>query len=215
MNFEELKNNLAGLKAPGAGSIGTGTQLLTEDDLISKLKKEDESDKKKLHKMIISYSVLTVIYLLIFSASLIWPPDTQPAANRTVLFLAVLLFFLSAGFARFLNKRISKTDYTKPVAVFIEQVINRYSFFDFKTTIYYLPVFIIALFTIYFSINTAAFRYIGDEYLNLTRILSGVLIGVSVISGFFFSFKKWKKRKQPIWLELKKLKDDLTMPEEK
>lgn len=214
MNFEEFKNKAAGLKAPGSRTVGTGRQFDSESDLISILKRNDELDKKKLHKMIFSFSVLTVIYLLIFTASLIWPPDTQPGANRTVLLLAVLLFFLSAGLARFMVNRISKTDYSKPVSDFIEQVMSRYSFFDMKATVYYLPVFIIALFTVYLSIETAAIRYIGEEYLNLTRILSGALIFVSVTSGILIWRKEWRKKKEPLWLELKKLKDDLTVIEE-
>lgn len=213
MDFNKIKNKAAKIKAPDIESVGFDKSVSSLNDLISILKKEDAVLKKNFRKLMIIFSVLGIIYFIIFTMTILWPPDSDSGIAQLVIILALVLFILVVAFSRVMIKQISKADYSKPVSAFIEQVESRYRFFDIKRTFYFVPIFILSWFIFYLSINNAIDRYIGEEYINMGKIFSIILFCLTSILGYIIGKREWKKRKEPIWKALKKIKDELRSAE--
>ena len=96
MNLDDWKDRAREVKAPGTGTGGPRPGGRALDGLIRVLKAEDESDRKRLRRTAIFFSILGVAYVLLFALTWILPPDPPPSPgmSRLALTLAFLCFLL-------------------------------------------------------------------------------------------------------------------------
>jgi hypothetical protein len=213
MDLDSLKGKSRQVTAPAIDTMNVPAGVRSVDDLITLLKEGDERERKKLRKALPFFVIAAVIFVIAF-VTVIAPGDA-PINSSMLLFrgiLAVLYVFIAIAF--WIRMRgIEKIDYAEPVRSFLAKAEKRYAFGSTKC---YVLAFIVTLFLGYTAslyISDVFRRYfdIGDGSIGLVVTL---LFSAAVYSfGFWATRKDWKKEKQEIWLQIRKMRGELDFVE--
>ena len=213
MDLDSLKGKSRRVTAPAIDTINVPADVRSVDDLITLLKEGDERERKKLRKALPFFIIAAVIFVIALVAVLV--PGDAPINSSMLFFrgmLVILYVFIAIAF--WIRMRgIEKIDYAEPVSSFLAKAEKRYAFGSAK---YYVLAFIVTLFLGYTAslyISDVFRRYfdIGDGSIGLVVTL---LFSAAVYSfGFWATRKDWKKEKQEIWLQIRKMREELDREE--
>jgi len=213
MDLDSLKGKSKRVTAPAIDTINVPAGVRSVDDLITLLKEGDERERKKLRKALPFFVIAAVIFVIAFVAVIV---PGGVSLNPSTLFLRgmlMILYVLIAVGVGMKLKGLAKIDYAEPVRSFLAKAEKRYAF---GTTDFYVFAFSITLFLGY-----GAFFYISDvlrRYYEIELPLIGLIVTVLFFTlvysfGFWATRKDWKKEKQDIWLQIRKMREELDFEE--
>lgn len=208
-----MKEKSKQVTAPAVGKSNIPAGVRSVDDLVSLLKEADERERLKLRKALPFYGIAAIIFGIAFVAVVV--PGSALLNPSTLLLrgLLMILYIFIAASVWLKVKGLAKIDYAEPVRTFLAKAEKRYAFG--KTQIYVLA-FGITLFLGY-----AAFLYIRDvlrRYLEVTASWPGLVVTL-LFFVFVYAFglwatrKNWIKGKQDIWLQIRKMREELEREE--
>lgn len=213
MDLDSLKQKSAQITAPPINGHNRPAGMRSVDDLITLLKESDEVERTKLRKSLPFFVIASVVFTVAFIAVLV---PVEGVVNSSMLLLrgilAVLYVFIAIVFWTRM-RGIAKIDYAEPVSSFLAKAEKRYAFGS-RTT--YVLAFIATLFLGYaasLNINDALRRHleVTDGTIGLAAT---ILFFIAVYAfGLWATRKDWKKEKQNIWLQVKKMREELDSEE--
>lgn len=173
------------------------------DQLINKMKREDNRNRGMFKRMSILYFIMVFIY----SGLLIVNPDKGITTAYRLSGVCYVLSFLIGGyyFWRY-HLELGKLNYSESLLTVLKKAVNRYKLFNVRQ----IPMlFVIILIDIGITISHVA----NHEYKTLSKlevilIIQGIYYLAMLIS-FFIGYFIWRKRSKPIYLESLKLIKEL------
>ncbi len=213
MDLDELKDRTKTVKAPTITSIGSPTSGQPVDDLIGRMKAEDAKDARMLRRMMLFFGIGGVLYVLIFTLTWLYPPDTDPQFHRVVLAAFALLFLLIGNFHRKKWRHLSGIDYTVPLRSFLEGAEKRYRFINPRDLGFMVPYLILLTVTCGLAWLSAFHRYFSAMDESVGIILFCLFMVGAGLFGFVVGKRDWQKRKAPIVEEIKRMRTELMQEE--
>lgn len=209
MNLDKMKNQTKTIKAPDLkfeGGAGAGHPL---EDLIEELKVQDMRDSKRLRRAMVFYGIAAVLYLLIFTLTWIFPPDTSPGLHRAILGIFAFAFLSIGIFGGVKSRELSGMNYAAPVLEFLDKSEQRCKFLRLKDLLYGLPYLILLGVTGGFAVKNGMDRYLPslDPAVGVGAYV--LLCLISAVVGLIFSRLEWKKRKAPLLAKIRQMKAEL------
>lgn len=213
MDLDSLKQKSTQITAPAINGHNRPAGMRSVDDLITLLKESDEVERKKLRKALPLFAIAAAVFTVAFIALLV---PVAGVVNSSMMLLrgilAVLYVFIAIAFWTRM-RGIAKIDYAEPVSSFLTKAEKRYAFGS-RTS--YVLAFIATLFLGY-----AASLYINDALRRHLEVTDGtiglaatILFFIAVYSfGLWATRKDWKKEKQDVWLQVKKMREELDREE--
>jgi len=213
MDLDSLKQKSSQVTAPAVNANNLTVGARSVDDLIARLKESDEGERKKLRKSLPFFVIAAVIFAVAFIAVIV--PDGA-SHNPSTLLLRGMLMILYAFIAVSVwtkMRGIAKIDYAEPVRSFLAKAEKRYAF---GTTGVFVLVFAVTLFLGY-----GAFLYFSDvlrRYYDIKVPWAGLIVTVVFFVavyafGYWATRKDWKKEKRDIWIQVKKMREELDREE--
>jgi|OpeIllAssembly_1097287.scaffolds.fasta_scaffold68495_2 hypothetical protein len=208
MDLDALKQKSMQITAPPINEQNLPAGMRSVDDLITLLKESDEVERKKLRKSLPFFVIAALIFAVAFIAVIV---PGGASLNPSTLLLRGMLMILYAFIAVSVWTRmrgIARIDYAEPVRSFLAKAEKRYAF---GTKEVYVFAFAVTLFLGY-----GAFLYVSDvlrRHYDITVPWVGLLVALMFVAavyvfGFWATRKDWKKEKQDIWLQVKKMREE-------
>jgi hypothetical protein len=214
MDLDSLKKKSAQITAPPIDEHNRPAGMRSVDDLITLLQESDEVERKKLRKSLPFFIIAAVVFAIAFIVTLFL--GYGASLNSSTLFLRGMLMILYAFMAVSVwtkMRGIEKVDYAEPVRSFLAKAEKRYAFGTTESSIF---AFIVTLFLGY-----GVFLYISDvarRYFDITDGSIGLIVTLLFFAGVYgFGYwatrKGWKREKRDIWLQVKKMGEELDREE--
>ena len=173
------------------------------ENLIARMRKEDNRNKKIMFGMFILYLVFTIFYAILF----IFNPDPKLSLTDRMAGHSYVLAFIIGTFYFIWEYLIyKKVDYSTPLLALLKKTVRRYRFFSIK----WIPVMIVVVIISYgFTISYVERLATWDTGI-CTKILTiqAVYWGIMVIAGLI-GYLIWRKRSRLIWKDAKTLLEEL------
>jgi len=213
MDLDGLKDRAKNVRAPEPGSRGSHKSGRSLDDLIVKLKSEDEKERQKLKKAVPLWILAATIFVVAFIITVILPTDA-PNASKIAMRAMLAILYVSIGV--FMVRRLrslSKIDYNESVRSFIEKAEKRYVFASTEYFIFAFVITVIIAYVSHFYVQDVLYRYfnVADSSVALGIML--VFFTVVYVFGYAITKKDWKKRKSSVLKEIRSLKSAMTNEE--
>jgi magnesium-transporting ATPase (P-type) len=213
MDLESLKEKSRRITAPAIDTRSVQEPVRSIDNLIARLKENDERERKKLRKSLPFFIIAAIIFVIAFVAVIV--PGGVPL-NPSTLFLRGMLMIIYMFIVLAVGKKLkdlAAIDYAEPVRAFLAKAEKRYAF---ATPGYYVFAVTMLLFLGY-----GTFFYFRDllrRFFEITDPLPGVgvtlvFFGAVCALGFWASRKDWKKEKEGIWLQVRRMREELDREE--
>ena len=213
MELNELRDLTKGVTAPtGMGSDSRSTEEALEK-LVVMLETEDARDRKRAKRMLILFTVLSVLYGSIFVLTWILPPDGPAALSRISLALFTLLFLAIGLVSRRRWRELSAKEYRKPAAQYLDQEERRYRFIDTGELVFVVPFLVILFAASGLGWMNGISRYSPDLPPSIAIGALCLLWVCALLVGFHHRKVVWKRTKAPIWEAVKNIKSELTKQE--
>lgn len=207
MDLDSLKKKSRMVTAPGREPSVRPAGVFV-DDLISRLKREDEKERKQLRKALPFWIIAAIIFVVAFVAVVISGSGIPSSALLLRGLTATLFVIVVVGlFLRL--KMLRKIDYGEAVLPFLQKSAKRY---EFSPAWFY---FFAASVTLYLAYG--AYIYMRDVFHrtfgvhNSFTVLAGTVafFGIVYAVGFWATRKEWKETKEPILREIRMMLREL------
>jgi hypothetical protein len=209
MELDELRNRARTLRAPVVDVGASGKPVGTIDDLVNRLRAQDEQDRRRLRRLRTFFGIAAVFYAAIFILTWILPPDGPAETSRLVLGLYTVIFAALATKSIVEARRIASIDYSSPVGSFLQQTERRYRLVNWQEVWLFMPIFVIAIFAGGLGWMNGVQRYQPELDRSTGLILYGILLAIVVAGGAVIGRAKWKKKRAPILEEIRRLQAEL------
>ena len=215
MNLDDWKDRAREVKAPGTGTGGPRPGGRALDGLIRVLKAEDESDRKRLRRTAIFFSILGVAYVLLFALTWILPPDPPPSPgmSRLALTLAFLCFLLIGWVSATRSRRLAGIDYAGPVRSFLDEAERRYRFLNGRDLAVVVPIVLLAGAMTWFASRNAFERYLPGAAHSVATFAPVLVLAAACVAGLVLGRRLWEKRRAPILDEIRRIQAALAAEE--
>jgi len=215
MNLDDWKDRAREVKAPGTGTGGPRPGGRSLDGLIRTLKAEDDSDRKRLRRTAIFFSILGVAYVLLFALTWILPPDPPPSPgmSRLALTLAFLFFLLIGWVSATRSRRLAGIDYAGPMRSFLDEAEHRYRFLNGRDLGAFVPIFLLTAALIWFASRNAFERYLPGVAPSLATLVPILVLAAACVAGVVLGRRRWAKKRAPILDEIRRIKAALAAEE--
>jgi len=173
------------------------------ENLIARMRKEDNRNKKIMFGMFILYLVFTIFYAILF----IFNPDPELSLTDRMAGHSYVLAFIIGTFYFIWEYLIyKKVDYSTPLMTLLKKTVRRYRFFSIK----WIPVLIVVLIISYGFTISYVERLASWDASTCNKILTiqAAYWGIMVIAGLI-GYLIWRKRSRPIWKDAKTLLEEL------
>ena len=214
MDWDDAIERAKRSRAPDVAARAGSNAGRLVDGLISRLKAQDEADRKSMRRMVFFFGVAGAIYIMIFTLTWIAPPDTSPVTNRLVLALFSLILVSVGLWSARKARDLAGIDYAKPVDLFLREAERRYRFINARDLRIIVPFFVIVTGTAGLGWMTAFSRYF--YWLESSTGLISFLIywsGASVL-GWFVGWRVWMKKRAPFFYEIRSMRAELDAGEQ-
>lgn len=209
--MNELKNYIKKVKAPEIDEDVLRNQSV--DNLIGALKLQDARDKKTLRRTAIFLAVAGAFYLGIFVLTWFAPPDNSPGLHRVILGVIALVFLSIGIYSRRKSSVLSGIDYAQPVGSFLVAAEERYRFFRVKDLLFTISYLIILTVTCTMGVMNGFERYFPSVDPAIVLLICCIFFPLVWVGAFLFGWREWKRRKEPLLREIRKLETSLMKEE--
>ncbi len=216
MDLDELKQKAKDLRAPGCAASSGKADGARMERLIASLRTEDERDRNRARRMMIFFGIASVLYLLIFSLTWIFPPDGPPGNSRLALGIFAAAFFgIAIASRRAWRERTAQVvgKSGESVRASLERAKKQYGFIETGTAILAIPFLMALTLGASSAWSSAAARYLPDVDPSIVMgafwIFWALMLPVALLLGWL----DWKKRKWQIREEVKALLGELSREE--
>jgi hypothetical protein len=209
MELDELKDRMKHVHAPRVEAAGSGQPAGTLDDLMRRLRAQDDQDRRRLGRIKIFFGIAAVVYFAILILTFILPPDGPAERNRLVLTAFTLVFVATATRSVVAARRIASTDYAAPVGAFLEEIERRYRFANWKDVWLFVPLFAVITLAGGMGWMIGAERYVPGLDRSTALILFGAFWLIVCAVGALFGRADWKKSRAPILKEIRRFRMEL------
>jgi len=212
MDLDSLKEKSKHVTAPTieAHSVTAGTRSV--EDLIALLKASDEQEQRKLRKAMPFWIIAAVIFVIAFVALI---AAGGVSLNPTTLLrgmLMILYVLIVVGIGMKL-KGLAKIDHSEPVRSFLEKAAKRYAFMKTEIAVFSFCATMLLAYGTSFYIRDVLLRYFGISDSLPGLVGSLCFFAIVYAFGFWATRKDWKKEKQDIWLQVRKMREELEREE--
>ncbi len=207
MDLDEMKNRVKGAQAQVSEPQRGSERGI--DDLISRLKRQDEHDRVQVRRTTIAFAVAGIFYAGVFGLTWFAPPDDSPALHRVILGLFAAVFLSAGLYGRMKGREIAATDYAAPAQIFLAKAGERFAFLRAKDLVVVIPYLLILSITCTVAVMTSMGRYLPS--VDPSFWLLGCSVGIPVLwlVGFGLGWRKWKKGKEPLLDEIRGMEREL------
>ena len=217
MDLHELKDRARSVGAPADAAGGRLTPGGSFEGLINALKAEDDLDRRRVRRAKTFFGIAAIVYLGLFTLTWILPPDGNAGTSRMALALFTVAFLGVWMKSRSVWRELSARDYSAAVETFVAQSERRYRFIDPSDVPFMVAGVVLLLLGAAAAWMSAGARYFPDlpqsTLLASFAVFVGAVLAASLAVGLTVTRAEWKKRKAPIWEELKRLKAELSREE--
>jgi len=179
------------------------TNFSDTENLIARMRKEDNRNKKIMFGMFILYLVFTIFYAILF----IFNPDPELSLTDRMAGNSYVLAFIIGTFYFIWEYLIyKKVDYSTPLLTLLKKTVRRYRFFSIK----WIPVIIVVIIIGYGFTISYVERLAAWDTGTCTKVLTiqAVYWGIMVVAGLI-GYLIWRKRSRPILRAAKSLLEEL------
>lgn len=212
MELEELKNNHNKITVPPElQGIKMGHSDISIDNIIEKIKSEDDKQLKALKKakyLWLAAAGFSLLSLLVILSSVLFSSYKIKAGIPLRLLLVIIFVGLAISII-YKIKELSSLDYSEPSYRFLQKAIKRYQFIRTPYLIFSIIVTIIIAFATSLYIVNVSSRYLGINESSLPVIITFIFIAAVYIFGYYVTKKEWRKTRAPLFDEIRKIQEDL------
>jgi hypothetical protein len=212
MEFEEMKNKHNMLTAPmelSGGAIGDSKIYI--DDIIGKIKSEDDKQLKALKKaklLWLAAGVISLFSLLVILSSVLFS-SYKIESGFPLRFLQALIFIGLSIAVIYKIKELSTLDYSEPAFQFLQKAKKRYQFIGVSYLIFSIIATLILAAAASMYIENVFERYLGITERFIPVITTFVFVTAVYLFGYYVSKKEWLKTRGPLFDEIRKIEEDL------
>ncbi|MCU4165668.1 hypothetical protein [Carboxylicivirga caseinilyticus] len=162
------------------------------NELISKLRSEDEKSIKSTNRFKIFYFVFGAVYALVFIFHFVFDEDNSWTDSLSGFFY-VLAWITFALLFRKANKEYRQIDYSLPTILMLRKAAQRYKLFQPKLTI---AIGAVLLINIASSLNKVEIPMTHEAISDIIQFQ--IIFVIAITASFIIGVLVWRKRQKPI-----------------
>jgi hypothetical protein len=205
VELDDMKAKAREITAPAGGRAGEGEA----DGLLRAIRAADERAAGEARKATPFYAIAAAAFLAGGGLTL---ASVTPAAGSRALHFGVLggVFLLLALLFRGKVRSLARTDYSRPVKVFLAEAERRYRFMRPVDLAYAIPLLLVlALTGGRLVVGRLVPRYVEVDDAAIV-VWAYALFFLAVCGlGCYFTYRNWQKENGAIWAEIRRMRREM------